>query len=67
MSVAMDIGVVRNGQCVFQLSYPLAHLSNLAVELLRIGEDESGDVWSNKDMSRWIAHSPRAMAGAQRT
>ena len=63
----MGVGVASDGQRVFELSYPLAHLSDLTMELLRVGEDEPGAVQSNGDMAQRNGHSPRAMAGAQRT
>ena len=40
MSITTGVGV-GGGQRVLELSYPLAHLGDLTVELFRIGEDES--------------------------
>ena len=67
MSFTVGLGVVSDGQCIFKLPYPLAHLSDLTMKLLGVGEDESGAFRSKKGMLQRIVHSPRAMARAQRT
>lgn len=67
MSFTVGLGVASDGQCVFKLPYPLAHLRDLAMKLLGVGEDEARAFRSNKGMLQSIFYSPRAMAGAQRT
>ena len=63
----MGVGVASDGQRVFELPYPLTHLGDLTVKLLRVGEDEPGAVRSSGDVAQKNGHSPRAMTGAQRT
>jgi hypothetical protein len=44
----VEVGVVGDGEGVFELSYPLAHLCDLAVQLLCVGKDESEAIQSNR-------------------
>ena len=63
MSIATGVSVVCDGQCIFELPYPLAHLSDLAMEFFCVGEDESRAVRSNRDTLRRNRHSPGTMPG----
>jgi hypothetical protein len=59
----MRIGVVGGSQGVFELPYPLTHLGDLTMKLLRVGENEPEAVRLNRDEVEKGGNSPRAMTG----
>ena len=63
----MELGVVGDGQRVFELSYPLTHMGDLTMKLLRVGENEPGTIEENRDVCEKSGCSPRAMTSTQGT